>query len=216
MGPCGGESRALICKLLGVEVSRNIFVCLCSSIETSARVTWGPCIERRAGAEAGRERGREGGETGREGRRPAGREGGAPPPATRPRAPTGASPGPGGPAGGGRQGLGTAWAPRGVDPPPVCSVGQGGKGWVLCHPRRARCSADQRGAGGTSERCKEMVEGGCLPPLRCWDGVRRAERLTQGVLMAAPRSSRYLQWRYASGSVSLLRINGFVPERFRS
>lgn len=28
-------------------------MCLCSSIETSACITWGPCIERRAGAEGG-------------------------------------------------------------------------------------------------------------------------------------------------------------------
>lgn len=36
-------------------------------------------------------------------------------------------------------------------------------------------------------------------PLRRWDGVRRAERLAQGGLMAAPRSSGCLRWRYASG-----------------
>lgn len=48
-----GKTRDIICELLGVEVSRNIFVCLCSSIETSACITWGPCIERREGAEGG-------------------------------------------------------------------------------------------------------------------------------------------------------------------
>lgn len=53
MGSGTGKTRDIICKLLGVEVSRNIFVCLCSSIETSACITWGPCIERRAGAEGG-------------------------------------------------------------------------------------------------------------------------------------------------------------------
>lgn len=50
-GPAGrerarGAAGPLVCELLGVEVSRNILVCLCSSIETSARVTWGPRIER--------------------------------------------------------------------------------------------------------------------------------------------------------------------------
>lgn len=44
VGSGTGRSCNIICKLLGVEVSRNIFfvcVCLCSSIETSAWITWG-------------------------------------------------------------------------------------------------------------------------------------------------------------------------------
>lgn len=47
------KRTSVICELLVVEVSRNIFcVSPCSSIETSAWITWGPCIEKQ-GKEGG-------------------------------------------------------------------------------------------------------------------------------------------------------------------
>lgn len=151
-------------------------MCLCSSIETSARVTWGPCIERRAGAEAGRERGREGGRGGRRGEGGTrGKEGPRrQPPGPRP--PPGRARGSAAPAGGGRWGLGTA---GGRSPPSPCPLWgrEGGDG----------CSAIPTVPGaplssvGLGERLKDarkwLEEGGSLPPPALgWHAEGRAAR----------------------------------------
>lgn len=125
------------------------------------------------GRQGEREGGREGRQAGRGGHEG---EGGAPPPATRPPAPTGASPGLGGPAGGGQRGLGTA---GGRSPPSPCPLwGREGGDGCLAIPAVPGAPLSSVGLGGRPKDARKWLEeGGSLPPPALgWHAEGRAAR----------------------------------------